>query len=279
MLILDDIQYKYRMALTPALQGVSARIGTGIRLLVGENGAGKTTLLHVIAGLLRPDSGVCSRDGVDVRSGDIKDMGHIFFLAENMYFPAKSIRSFAKYHSPFYPNFSEEIFEDNLLAFNLTGNEKMRDMSLGNRKKAQLAYALALGVEVLLLDEPTNALDIQSKEKLRSMMASQVREDQTIIVSTHTISELETLFDGFIALSHGRLLLSADADDIAERLLFIKTSYPDPSALYFKPELGHFRSIFPADPGNTSSIDWQLLYNALLSPAGEQILKIFNDGK
>lgn len=123
----------------------------------------------------------------------------------------------------------------------------MKDMSLGNRKKAQLAYVLALGVDVLLLDEPTNALDIESKETLKRIIASSIEDHQTIIVSTHTVSELENLFDGTIMLRRSRLLLAASAEAVTERLAFTVSRLQDPEALYSEIQAGRVLNISAAD--------------------------------
>ena len=138
--------------------------------------AGKTTLLHLIAGVATPQHGEVLIDGTSPVSGKPSDMSRTFLIEEGMSLPGKTIRDFSHLHSHFYPNFSAEAFTANLAAFRLSGDEVMKSQSLGNRKKAQLAYALALGVDVLLLDEPTNALDIESKATLTRLIASNITE-------------------------------------------------------------------------------------------------------
>ncbi|MDE5875700.1 MAG: ATP-binding cassette domain-containing protein [Muribaculaceae bacterium] len=274
MVKLDNIQFSYTKGF-PALSGISARIEPGIHLLAGENGAGKTTLLKILAGALAPKEGFCTVADANPVSDRPSMRGKTFLLEENMEFPGKTIIDFARAHSRFYPNFSQEMMEENLKAFGLTGKEKMKSLSLGNRKKTQLAYALALGVDLLLLDEPTNALDIQSKGVLKSIIARSLSPEQTLIVATHTVSELENLFDGAIMLSKSALLFAATEERITERLAFPVTSAPIPDALYSETLLGKYLSITPAD-GEETRPDWRLLYSALFSPAKEKILSIIN---
>lgn len=273
MLVLDNIKFSYRKNGNPALQGISAVLEPGIHLLAGENGAGKTTLLHLMAGLLHPSEGSCSINGTESASDKPSEKGRTFLLEENMRFPGKSIREFATLHSSFYKNFSNADFNENLKTFGLTGNEPFKSQSLGNRKKAQLAYALALGVDVLLLDEPTNALDIQSKEILKKLLATSVEPHQTVVVATHTVSELENLFDAALMITRSYLLFAGTADAVTDTLAFKVTRMPDSRALYSEVRVGHVAGIYLADEDEQpTNIDWRMLYCALHSNQRDSIL-------
>lgn len=273
MIELKDIEFSYRKKGKPALTAVTAVIEPGVHLLAGENGAGKTTLLHLIAGLSRPQHGEVLIDGKSPASDNPSDMGHTFLLEEGMMLPGKTIRGFAHLHSRFYPTFSAEAFTANLAAFGLSGDEPMKSLSLGNRKKAQLSYALALNVDILLLDEPTNALDIESKATLRRLIASNSSEHQTIIVSTHTVSELENLFDGAVMLTRSRLLFAGTEDAVSSQLSFRVTRAPEPGALYSETQPGRVLSISEASDCDETRVDWRLFYSALHSPQRAAIIK------
>lgn len=266
MIELKDIEFSYQKKGAPALRGITATLEPGVYLLAGENGAGKTTLLHLIAGVATPTAGECLIDSEAAASDTPSLKARTFLLEENMLFPGKSIRKFADMHSRFYPRFSAEQFTSNLAAFGLSGDEPFKSLSLGNRKKSQLAYVLALNVEVILLDEPTNALDIESKDTLRRLIASNLHDEQTVIVSTHTVSELENLFDGALILSRSRLMFAGMADDVTERIAFRVTRVPEPEALYFEIQAGRVLNICEASPDEETRIDWRLLYSALHSP-------------
>ena len=132
---------------------------------------------------------------------------------------------------------------------------------------------LALGVDVLLLDEPTNALDIQSKEILRKIIVSSLDDNQTILVSTHTVSELENLFDGAVMLTRSHLLFAGTEEAVTRRLAFEVTRMPDPDALYSEIQIGRVLSILPAiEDEETTRVDWRLLYSSLHSPQRDIIL-------
>lgn len=274
MIQLNNLTFSYRKKDRPALCGVTATIMPGVHLLVGENGAGKTTLLHLMAGVASPSSGECLIDGVPGASDAPACRRRSFLLGDDVYFPGNSVCGFARLHSRFYPSFSEESFLSNLDAFGLTGNEKLKNLSLGNRKKAQLAYALALGVGYLYLDEPTNGLDIQSKQALVRLLAANLRDDQTVVVSTHTVSELENLYDGAVVLSRSELLFAGSSDFVASRIAFGTGRLPEPDALYSEIQMGRVLSISPYDGAEPSRVDWRLLYSSLFSPQREEILNL-----
>ena len=98
-----------------ALDDINVQLGPGIHLLLGENGAGKTTLLHIIAGLLFAKEGFCEIDGNDITLRQPSDMSKVFFMPEDITFPAKSINDFAKIHSPLLTkNYSAKILKHSI---------------------------------------------------------------------------------------------------------------------------------------------------------------------
>lgn len=271
MIDIKNLSFNYNKGYK-ALDNINANLGAGVHLLLGENGAGKTTLLHVIAGLLFAKEGSCSIDGSDISLRRPCDMSKVFFMPEDITFPAKNINDFAKIHSQFYPTFNEEIFRQNLEIFHLTGNESFSSLSLGNRKKANLAYVMALGSDVLLLDEPTNGLDINAKKELLKIMVGSLREDQTVIVSTHTVWDLKNLFESVMMLRRGNLLLSMSTEEIGKKLAFVSSTAPSPNALYIEQDMNGFRWIEKNNDGIETEINFSLIYSALMSDAAQKVL-------
>ncbi len=271
MIELNNISFTYPNG-RKALSGINGRLESGMYLLAGENGAGKTTLLHAIAGLARPQDGSCVVNGVKSTTDNPDEMGHIFLLEENMYLPGKSIRDFAAIHTPFYPEFSEELFTKNLQAFGQSGLEPLRSLSLGNLKKAHLAYVLALGVDLLLLDEPTNALDIEGREIFRKILSRSMRPDSTVIISTHNVSDLEKLFDGALMMKGSRLLFAGTDEDVTSRLAFEYASDRDDEALYSDPQGTRYLNIYPSSGDEETRVDWKALYMALHSDNSQKII-------
>lgn len=277
MISFNDLSYRYGKK-TPALESITAEIPEGIYLLLGENGAGKTTLLHLIAGLLKAiPEGACTLDGAPTALREPSVLTRTFFYSDEIPFPYRTIRQMVRHHAVFYPSFDPEMLEQNLADFEMTGNEPIDQFSLGNRKKAQLAYVLALHTDVLLLDEPANGLDITSRTKLLRMMARCVSETQTVIISTHTVWDFQNLFDGLLVLGHGRLLVNMPIWEIAGRVRFVHSPAPVEGAIYQEPEFGRFKAIVPNTAADeTTDVDFVVLYNALQSPASRNLVELLS---
>lgn len=271
---LDNLTFAYRRAglqtydpqsraTTPALQGITATIGPGLHLLLGENGAGKTTLLHLIAGLLFPSAGECKIDGCPTRFRLPSIQSHLFFTGINLKFPGRTIAEMVRMHAQFYPRFSPEMLAENLAAFGLDADTKLTSLSEGNLQKAKVAYALSLRTDILLLDEPTNGLDIESKLLLQKMIAKNISEDQTIIVSTHSVKDLQNLYDGVIDLHQGRLQYALSIDEITKKLKFVTSASPLEEALYSEMRIGQYFNILSNDDDTVTDPDFELLYMAV----------------
>lgn len=277
MISFNDLSYRYGTN-NLALESITADIPEGIYLLLGENGAGKTTLLHLIAGLLKaiPER-ACTLDGAPTALREPSVLSRTFFYSDEIPFPYRTIRQMVRHHAVFYPSFDAEMLEQNLADFEMTGNEPIDQFSLGNRKKAQLAYVLALHTDVLLLDEPANGLDITSRTKLLRMMARCVSENQTVIISTHTVWDFQNLFDGLLVLGHGSLLINMPIWEIARRVKFVHSFTPVEGAIYQEPDFGQFKAIVPnSDDNETTDVDFVVLYNALQSPASRNLVELLS---
>lgn len=273
MIQLQNLTYTY--GTFKALDSVSANIAPGIHLLLGENGAGKTTLLHCIAGLRtpqRPES--CLVDGMPSALRLPEMMQRVFILTDEMELPYNTLYEMVRYHSVFYPRFSSELLENILRYFNLSLTDKINRLSLGNRKKAKLAYALSLQTDVLLLDEPANGLDITAKQALLETLARAIQPTQTVIISTHTVWDFQNLFEGLIVMRHGHIILSMPTWDVAERIDFVNDSAPIDDAIFMQQNFGRYYAITPRrDPERPAGdLDYLLLYNALQSPQQSALL-------
>lgn len=275
MITYKNISYSYNRS-TIALDDISASIGNGIHLLLGENGAGKTTLLHITAGLLIPQKGECIVEGYPIAARTPSALATSYFLAENPPIVMPTINELFRYHAPFYPGSSNRILQDCLGEFGLTGNEKLSSLSLGNRKKSEIAYAISLQTPVLLLDEPANGLDIDSKKALQRLFARHISDSRTLIISTHTVWDFQNLFDGVIILNKGKMPVALPTWQITERLAFVITPEPDASALYHENGIEGCHAIINNTDGIETDIDFNLLYSSLRSPKANEIIEIVN---
>lgn len=239
--------------------------------LLGRNGVGKSTLLHILIGLLRPRAGAVCIDGVETSARRAELLADCFLVPEEFDLPACTLSQYVALTAPFYPRFSREQLRENLALFDMAGfNPALRSLSMGQKKKVFMCFALAAGTKYLIMDEPTNGLDIPSKEQFRRLVTAGMRPDRTIIISTHQVADIESLLDETVIVERNRVLLRASVDDICRKLSF---GVDEPGALYSQPFAGGRLTIAPNVTGRPSAMRLELLFNAVL--ANPEIRKIF----
>ena len=267
MISIRELDFYYKSK-EQVLDHISLNIHTGIYGLLGENGVGKTTLLHLIAGLLFPKSGlIFLQAGKNIYEPCYRmpeAMRLLAFLPTDFRMPSTSIASFARYHSPYYPDFSEEVLELNLKEFGLEPSQKLSRLSYGQQRKAMLAYLLSLNTPITLLDEPTNGLDISSRLALKRMLARTASDDKCLIISTHQVSDFENLFDHLVILGENRVLLDSSVEEITSRLLFARTDALPAQALYSHQTVRGYASVVENEIGEETTLELELLYKAVL---------------
>ena len=274
---LDNVTFAYPKG-KKILNGLTAAFGSGIHLLLGPNGAGKTTLFNIMTGLSIPQSGKCRLGKEVMACHPPHALKHIFMLDSDCRFPLATLKEMARLHAPFYPRFSMTALKENLSMFGMTGDEKLQELSLGNRHKANVAYALALGTEYLLLDEPANGLDIASQQQLADMLAKAMaeNEDRGIIIATHTVHEMRNMFDTVTILDKGGIVLSADVNTITEKLAFIGDTAERGDALSYRLSVDGPCQVIPNNCGKETSIDFNLLYMAATGPKSETLRELLS---
>lgn len=235
--------------------------------LLGKNGAGKSTLLHLLAGLLFPKSGSIYLGQHSPKDRRPDFLEEVFFLADDVAYPGNmSIGEYEKVMGAFYPAFDSSQFEKVLSDFNLDKKVKLKELSLGNQKKAFLSFGLSTNCRFLLFDEPTNGLDIPSKSVLRKVVAGNLKDDQTLIISTHLVTDVEKLIDRVAILNKGKIQLEADLLELSDRLLFSTVSTAPEHVLYAD-KSGTGYQIIQARKGNEAQtpVNLELLFNAVLN--------------
>ena len=233
--------------------------------LLGKNGTGKSTLLYLIAGLLRAKKGTVSFDGIETYKRRPETLQEIFMVPEEFDLPAMSLEQYVKINEPFYPHFSREILEACLKDFELSTDLQLNALSMGQKKKVFVSFALAANTKLLLMDEPTNGLDIPSKSQFRKVIAQYMTEERTLIISTHQVHDVESLLDHIMILSQQKLLLDAPVAEIMEKYTF-EYHTPDQmdDVLYAEPSLQGNAVIAPRKEGSAETqINLELLFNAV----------------
>ena len=253
MLTVNNILFCYPGNPRPVVSDPSLSFEPGkIYGLLGANGTGKSTLLYLMAGLLKPALGECALNGTDTFRRLPSTVSEIFLVPEELQMPAILLSEFVEQNAPFYPNFSHEKLETYLSHFRLTPDIHLGRLSMGQRKKAFIAFALACGTSVILMDEPTNGLDIPGKSEFRRAMVEAMTEEQTVVISTHQVRDLDRVLDHVVMISREGLVLDADLAKIQERLRFVFTHDPAEcqGALWSQPVAGGYNAIFSRTPGS-----------------------------
>lgn len=276
MLTLDNVSFTYPSGVK-AINDVSAVIGPGSYLLIGSNGSGKTTLLRLLSTLLFPKEGTIEADGCNLRRRPIDIMQRIFYLPDDLKSPMATIAELEKRHACFYPGFNPELLRANLADFGLTGREKLDSISLGMRRKSLLAYALSLGVQYYLIDEPANGMDIDSKKTLARIINRCVPDDSTLVIATHNVQELSTMFTHLMYIDHGSLLLTLPISELLQKIAFVTSPSPLAAAAYQEPRGGVFHAVIANEDALETPADFPLLFSALTSPAGPSLAEFINN--
>ena len=248
--------------------------------LLGRNGEGKTTLLKLLYGQLLRRQGELKVLDADPKHRAVSFLQQVYLLPEEFQVPPISIRSFFDISAPFYPNYDEAVAKELIDTFGLQWDMNLKKISQGQKKKALIAFALSLRVPLLLLDEPTNGLDIPSKGEFRRAVARYTSDEQTILISTHQVRDLEQLIDRVLIMERGSIFCNATVADITERLSFrLITPELANKALYSEPSAVGTVGILPSDGSEESESNYsmELFFNAVISER-DRILQALSQG-
>jgi len=212
--------------------------------LLGPNGAGKTTTLRMVAGLIPPDAGSASIDGVSVasdRRGATRQLG-VLSDARGLYGRLTARENIA-YFGALY-GLSESACQASIdqlgemLEMTSLLDRRTEGFSQGERMKVALARAMVHNPPNLILDEPTNGLDVLSTRALRdSLRQLRDKAGKTIIFSTHVMQEVERLCDHVVVIAHGRQIAEGSVDALKQRAgrsdfedAFVSLAFPEAAA-------------------------------------------------
>lgn len=266
ILSINHVNFSYGRKRPPVLTDFTMDLEQGgIYGLLGPNGAGKSTLLYLIAGLLTPGSGQVSFDGFDTRRRLPHVLADIFLVPEEVTLPRMNLEKFISLNAPFYPNFNRDTLDRCLDRFGISEPQRIDSLSMGQKKKLFLSFALACRTRVLLLDEPTNGLDIPGKASFRSLVAEEITDERIIIISTHQVRDLDKLLDKVIIMDAHRLILNQGIANVQAHLRFAEGIYPCPeNALHAIPTPGGFDAMFLNEEGVDTEVNLELLFDFAL---------------
>ncbi|MCQ2332278.1 MAG: ABC transporter ATP-binding protein [Paludibacteraceae bacterium] len=261
MIQIKDFSYRYRKGKEMVFDHFNLELPTGhVYGLLGRNGVGKSTLIYSLMGLLQPRSGIVMVDEWHSKERRAEMLANCFLVPEEFELPKCTLKQYVKYTSPFYPDFSENDLYRNLRLFAMEGNPNLGALSMGQKKKVFMCFALACNTKYLIMDEPTNGLDIPSKEQFRQLVKCGMKENKTIIISTHQVGDIESLLDEVIILQRNQVVMKKSVEDICRALKF---GVNDENPLYAQPFVGGNYTITKNDTGEMTAMRLELLFNAI----------------
>ncbi|GAA3382017.1 ABC transporter ATP-binding protein [Cryptosporangium minutisporangium] len=220
MLELVEVSKVYRGG-RRAVDGLTLSLGTGVLGLLGPNGAGKSSLMRVAATVTRPTSGRVLFDGVDVVARPDALRRTLGYLPQDFgVHPHLTAREFLAYLAAvkgLSARSARTRIPELLELVNLTGAAKrpLGGYSGGMLRRIGIAQALLADPRVIIVDEPTAGLDPQERIRFRTLL-SDLAVDRAVLVSTHIVSDLETITDDVAVLAGGRLLHRGSLDRLLD---------------------------------------------------------------
>ena len=182
--------------------------------LLGPNGSGKTTLIKIMNGLLTPTAGAVSINGI---KPGIETKKIVAYLPDRNSLPEyMTTRQLLELYQDFFDDFNIVKAETMISELGIDMSQQMKRMSKGTKEKLQLCLVMAREAEVYLLDEPIGGVDPATRDYILRTIISNYNEDAVVIISTHLISDIESVLDDVIFLKEGKVVLHKKADDIRE---------------------------------------------------------------
>ena len=193
------------------LDGLSLSVETGkIVGLLAPNGTGKTTLFRLLTGLLTEDSGEISVDGKPIGKETNNVISYLpdYFVFDDF----RRIKNAIEYMKEYFSDFDEKRVKELLEKIHFDENRKFSAMSKGEKEQVQLVLFLSRRAKLYLLDEPLAAVDPAKREFIINTILGSFGEENSVIISTHLVLDIEKILDEVIMLKDGKVCLSGEAD-------------------------------------------------------------------
>jgi ABC-2 type transport system ATP-binding protein len=225
-----------------AVREVSFAVGAGeVVGFLGPNGAGKTTTMKMLSGLLHPTGGRARVLGHEPSRRERAYLGRMTLIMGNrnqLQWDLPVVDSFEMNRAIFgIPRAEFEASRDELVELLEIGHlvtKPVRNLSLGERMKAEIAASMLHRPQVLFLDEPTIGLDVTMQKRIRTFLAEyNARTGATVLLTSHYMADVQALCERVIVIHHGAVLFDGQLRDLAQRFSTTKTitaTMPDPTA-------------------------------------------------
>ncbi|WP_453989689.1 ABC transporter ATP-binding protein [Bacillus nitroreducens] len=202
---------------------------------IGPNGAGKSTTIKMLTGILVPSSGSIQVNGIvpyENRKENAKNIGVVFGQRTQLWWDLPTIESFELLKEIY--RVSDSRYKENMETFtDILGlgeflNTPVRQLSLGQRMRADIAASLLHDPDILFLDEPTIGLDVVAKEKMREFIQEiNTLRNVTVILTTHDMEDIEKLCNRMILIDHGQKVYDGDIAAVKSRYGKMRTLIVD----------------------------------------------------
>lgn len=200
----------------PALDGLNLNLEAGkIIGLLGENGSGKTTLLKILAGVLEPTAGTVTIGSQPVGP---KTKAVTSYLPDAAWLPdATRVDVAIAQHADCFADFQVDKARELAGFLGLELKQRTNHMSKGMREKLQLTLVMSREARLYLLDEPISGVDPAARQTLLDTIMRGWNPEATLFISTHLVTDIETVMDQAVFLHSGKLLMNGDADELREK--------------------------------------------------------------
>lgn len=216
---LDRVTKQYGSKI--AVDRISLTLRKGVYGLLGANGAGKTTLMRMMCGILRPDGGTVTLDGLDAGCEDYR--AQLGYLPQDFgYYPDFTGTDFLLYLSAVKGldqrqarSRAAELTE--LVGLKDMAKKKIKTYSGGMKQRLGIAQALLNDPNVLIMDEPTAGLDPKERVRFRDLLTA-IGNDSIVLLSTHIVSDIEHIADVVLMMKSGQLIFQGSREEIGTDL-------------------------------------------------------------
>ena len=212
-----------------ALDGVDLMIPKGTSFgLLGSNGAGKSTILRLLSGIYSQDDGSVQIDDEEVFDNTSVKEKVFFINDETVQFGSFTLKGLKDYYKGFYPNFSEEIFEELRNTVKLPMDKKLDRFSKGMKRQAIVITGLACRTDYLLLDEAFDGLDPTMRIIVKRMLVDAMLDRQlTTVISSHNLKEINEVCDSVALLHQGKMLFNRDLDSVKGSIHKVQAAFKE----------------------------------------------------
>lgn len=182
--------------------------------LLGPNGSGKTTLIKMISGILKPTTGNILIDGMEIGE---RTKACVAYLPDCDFLPGrKRIADIVNYYADFYDDFSKKKAEEMLEALQINPKDRFHTMSKGTKEKVQLVLVMSRSAKLYVLDEPIAGVDPAARDYILRTIINNYNPEASVIISTHLISDIESVLDEVVFIKYGKMTLHATVDEIRD---------------------------------------------------------------